>query len=132
MIFQEDYGGFVSIKCEKCGTINKKHKTYCKQYGDEYHFNPPITCTCGNIQKVVCKERNDNLSPPKTDDNNCIKCPSCGSIQISAGSKGFGLGKAVAGGILMGPVGLLGGLIGSKKVMVTCLNCGKQWKAGSV
>jgi len=64
--------------------------------------------------------------------SNEVKCPSCGSTQISAGNKGFGLGKAAAGGILLGPVGLLGGLVGSKKVMVTCLNCGKQWKAGSV
>jgi len=62
--------------------------------------------------------------------NNEVRCPVCGSTQISAGNKGFGLGKATAGGLLLGPVGLLGGLLGSKKVMVTCLNCGKQWKAG--
>jgi len=59
-----------------------------------------------------------------------IKCPRCGSSQVHAGNKGFGLGKAAAGGILLGPVGLLGGLIGSKKIMVTCLNCGHKWQAG--
>jgi tellurium resistance protein TerD len=63
-------------------------------------------------------------------DDNTIKCPQCGSTQITGGTKGFGLGKAAAGGILLGPVGLLGGMIGSKKTMVTCLKCGKKWEAG--
>ena len=40
-----------------------------------------------------------------------IKCPKCGSNQITAGNKGFGLGKAAAGGLLLGPAGLLGGLV---------------------
>ena len=39
-----------------------------------------------------------------------IRCPKCGSTQITAGNKGFGLGKAAEGGLLLGPVGLLGGL----------------------
>jgi ribosomal protein S27E len=60
-----------------------------------------------------------------------IKCPKCGSTQLSADKKGFGLGKAIGGGLLLGPVGLLGGLVGSKKVMITCLKCGNQWKAGN-
>ena len=59
-----------------------------------------------------------------------LKCPKCSSTQLHAGSKGFGLGKAAAGGLLLGPVGLLGGMIGSKKVIITCLNCGKKWRAG--
>ena len=42
--------------------------------------------------------------------------------------KGFGLGKAAAGGLLLGPIGLLGGVIGSGKIIVTCLKCGHKWK----
>lgn len=61
-------------------------------------------------------------------DENTIKCPECGCTQISANKKGFGLGKAATGGLLLGPVGLLGGLIGSGKVVITCLRCGHQWK----
>lgn len=40
------------------------------------------------------------------------------------------MGKAIGGIALLGLVGLLGGLVGSKKVLVTCLKCGKQWQAG--
>lgn len=63
-------------------------------------------------------------------EDNLIKCPKCNSTQITAGNKGFGLGKAAVGGILLGPVGLLGGLIGSKKITITCLKCGHEWKVG--
>ena len=59
-----------------------------------------------------------------------IKCPDCGSTQLSANKKGFGLGKAAVGGLLTGGIGLLGGFLGSGKVKITCLNCGKSWKAG--
>ena len=67
-------------------------------------------------------------STPNLEDS--IKCPKCGSTQITAGNKGFGFGKAAIGAVALGPVGLLGGLIGSKKVIVTCLNCGHKWQAG--
>lgn len=59
-----------------------------------------------------------------------ITCPKCGSNQITSTTKGFGLGKAALGGLMLGPVGLLGGVIGSKKVKLVCLNCGHSWNAG--
>jgi len=129
MIFQEDYGGFVSVKCEKCGTIIKKHRVLCKQYGDEYHFKPPIICECGSSQKIIYKNKQVDTPSNEVIDNS-VKCPFCGSTQITANNKGFKFGNAAIGGVLLGPVGLLGGFIGSNKVIVTCLNCGKQWKAG--
>lgn len=63
--------------------------------------------------------------------SNEIVCPKCGSNQITAQNKGFGLGKAAVGGLILGPVGLLGGLVGSKKVNIVCLKCGYKWEAGS-
>jgi tellurium resistance protein TerD len=72
-------------------------------------------CDCGNINIV-----------PKVEVSS-IKCSRCGSTQIGAGTKGFSLGKAAVGGVLLGPVGLLGGLLGSKETMVTCLKCGHRW-----
>ncbi|MDD4390586.1 MAG: zinc ribbon domain-containing protein [Eubacteriales bacterium] len=64
-------------------------------------------------------------------------CPKCYSTSLSAHKKGFGIGKAVVGGIAgvatggtLGLVGLTAGNMGAKKVRVTCMNCGKQFWAG--
>lgn len=61
-----------------------------------------------------------------------LYCPFCGSSQLTANKKGFGAGKAVAGAVLTGGVGLLAGFIGSGNVKITCLNCGCQWKPGQL
>lgn len=61
-------------------------------------------------------------------DEESVRCPRCRSTQLTANKKGFGLGKAAAGGLLLGPVGLLGGFLGSSKVKITCLKCGYTWK----
>lgn len=61
--------------------------------------------------------------------NGIACCPKCGSTSITANKKGYGVGKAVVGASLIGEgVGLIAGTIGSKKVIITCLNCGHQWK----
>lgn len=57
-------------------------------------------------------------------------CPKCGSTSISANQKGFGVGKAVIGAAVAGPIGLVAGNAGAKKVFITCLNCGHRWQAG--
>ena len=61
---------------------------------------------------------------------NGIRCPKCGSDQITANKKGFGVGKAIAGDVLLGPIGMFAGGVGSNKVLITCLSCGKQFKPG--
>jgi predicted nucleic acid-binding Zn-ribbon protein len=63
--------------------------------------------------------------------SNEICCPKCGSNQITANKKGFSGKKAVAGAVLTGGIGLLAGTIGSNKILITCLNCGNQFKPGS-
>jgi hypothetical protein len=61
-----------------------------------------------------------------------LYCPFCGSTQLTANKKGFGAGKAVAGAVLTGGIGLLAGFIGSGDVKITCINCGCQWKPGQL
>jgi predicted nucleic-acid-binding Zn-ribbon protein len=61
---------------------------------------------------------------------NELKCPKCQSTQLSANKKGFSAGKAAAGAILTGGIGLAAGAIGSNKILITCLNCGHEFKPG--
>lgn len=44
-----------------------------------------------------------------------VKCPKCGSAKVHAGARGFKLTT---------------GFIGSGKVLITCLRCGRQFKPG--
>lgn len=56
-----------------------------------------------------------------------VHCPKCNSTQITAQKHGFSAGKAVAGAVLTGGVGVLAGLHGSNNIDITCLNCGHKW-----
>lgn len=78
------------------------------------------------VEKELEKQQMTTEMNAQGTDSVC--CPRCGSTQLTANKKGFGLGKAAAGGLLLGPVGLLGGFLGSNKVLITCLKCGHQWK----
>lgn len=128
--------------CEKCNSV--KHKLYRMNT----YMNKNICINCDVIpgrcpyckgklrtktaqQCPTCKsswhaEKSDIVIPSSSEES--IRCPKCRSTQISANQKGFSTGKAIAGGALLGGVGLLGGLVGSKKVEITCLKCGHKWK----
>jgi len=56
-----------------------------------------------------------------------MKCPRCKSTNIITGNKGFGFGKATLGALLLGPLGLLAGGMGSKRTKCTCTDCGHRW-----
>ncbi|MBQ2941505.1 MAG: hypothetical protein IJD97_04645 [Clostridia bacterium] len=55
-------------------------------------------------------------------------CPMCGEMtrwrSVDTAHKGFSVGKAAIGGILLGPVGLVGGALGKKKTTYCCGKCG--------
>lgn len=56
------------------------------------------------------------------------KCPMCGERinwkLVDVSKKGFSVGKAAVGAVLLGPVGLVGGALGKKKQCYYCGNCG--------
>ncbi|KKQ06076.1 MAG: hypothetical protein US15_C0020G0010 [Candidatus Moranbacteria bacterium GW2011_GWF1_36_4] len=74
------------------------------------------------------QRENQRLQTASTQSYTELKCPKCNSTNLTANNKGFGLGKAAVGGVLLGPVGLLGGLVGSKKAVFICLKCGNQFE----
>lgn len=60
-----------------------------------------------------------------------IVCPKCHSNQVSANQKGFSAGNAIVGNMVGGAVMGAGmGMLGSNAIIVTCLKCGNQFKAG--
>ncbi|WP_212120298.1 TerD family protein [Niallia circulans] len=56
-----------------------------------------------------------------------LQCMRCRSTNVRTGEKGFGIGKAAIGGLILGPVGLLGGFIGKGQLKITCNSCGFSW-----
>ena len=56
------------------------------------------------------------------------KCPMCGNSEtwklVDTSKKGFSVGKAAAGAVLLGPVGLVGGALGKKRQSYYCGKCG--------
>ena len=58
---------------------------------------------------------------------NFMPCPKCRVGYLRAVSErkgGFSGGKAVAGAILLGPLGLAAGALGKKKTTYQCNKCG--------
>ena len=55
-------------------------------------------------------------------------CPMCGEEEnwkkVDTQQNGYSVEKAVIGGILLGPVGLLGGALGTDKATYYCGKCG--------
>ena len=92
------------IKCPECG----------KDISDKAAVCP----NCGNPMNQQ-SQREEYLC-----------CPQCGSRELHSEHKGFSGGKALAGALVTGGIGLLAGTIGSRDTQITCLKCGKKFKAG--
>lgn len=76
---------------------------------------------------VGCPGNTAAARPSNDNAEESLKCPNCWSTQVSSGAAGFGVGKAVLGGLLLGPIGVLGGLVGAADVRLVCLRCGHRW-----
>lgn len=158
LYFSED-NEFIKAECETCGRVLKVHKVFADAAPVGYSLNTPVKCKCGSINRIIkgnaestrAKRKIYSIpepaykntigirraalgsTPPDSPSNQCddiVKCLNCGSTQLTAYKKGFGLVNAGAGAILFGPVGLLAGFIGSGQIKITCLKCGNSWEAG--
>ena len=123
MKFFSENGEYINADCEFCGKTIKIKRQYAVPSGSGFIINPPtgIKCPCGQVHHKI--DAGGGAAP--------IRCPKCQSTQLTAGNQGFGLGKAVAGTVLLGPLGALGGFWGSRTVKITCLACGHKWEPGN-
>ncbi|ENJ9653541.1 hypothetical protein AB2T14_001149 [Clostridium botulinum] len=125
--------GFLTFCTEKGGqnvkslneaTLNKNSIMFYKGSNEKVEevlkfFSKKVTLT--EITEI--KKENQNKPTTKTKNDDVVRCPKCGSTQITANKKGFSVGKAVL-------LGGIGGFIGKNKIEITCLRCGYSWKAG--
>jgi DNA-directed RNA polymerase subunit RPC12/RpoP len=120
--------------CETCGRQTEVPLTNTiAPHRPSIELKEAIKCECGEYHNLIVTPSGSQPmthKPAAYREDTQVKCPRCGSNQLHADKKGFGLGKAAAGGALFGTVGLLGGLVGKNKVTVTCLKCGHKWPAG--
>ncbi len=151
------FGSKEPVQCDICGGTtgtpeNKKHKTIDGVICNNCYLAAgfPALGGCFGYQTQMIKEQlesNDGITiferfknaangalerqkAQEAEDTAAVKCSRCGSTQISADKKGFGIGKGVIGAAVAGPIGLVAGNAGAKKVRITCLKCGYQWMAG--
>ena len=99
--------------------------TNCSDCGKEISDK---AVNCPNCGLPLNSQTNEHQNPKENGEYLC--CPKCMSKELHAEHRGFSGGKALAGAVLAGGIGLLAGSIGSKDVQITCLKCGNKFKAG--
>lgn len=123
-------GGWVYFHCSCGKTVDKPYAIVTQNNESSYTLNETLVCPfCKAEEKMgaeICKPSvNASTTTPRYTESGV--CPCCGRANIQAVKKGFGLGKAAVGGLLLGPVGLLGGAIGANDIQFVCLSCGHKW-----
>jgi DNA-directed RNA polymerase subunit M/transcription elongation factor TFIIS len=101
-------------------------KFYGQQIGDDI---PAWSFDLKLVNQTAIETSNTSTTLNSKNDVHCAKC---GSSQIMATKKGFGVGKAAVGAVLLGPVGLVGGMISSNQLLLSCMKCGNQWEPSKI
>lgn len=55
------------------------------------------------------------------------ECPSCGSLNYVYHKYGLSVSRAIGGALLLGPLGLVAGVIGKGDIECICLDCKQGW-----
>ena len=66
-------------------------------------------------QVIADNEADKTRQRVEEEKKNTVKCPKCGSTQITTGQRGYSL---------------ITGFLGSNKTVNRCANCGYSWKPG--
>lgn len=129
--FCAEYIKVEAVLCRFCGSAQEAQVTNEPRKQHQFLSGKCVHCSTSedHVRQYGSKCILDMAR--HTPKSTTIRCPKCSSDQLTSQKQGFGLGKAVVGGVATGGVGLLAGFIGSGKVRVTCLRCGHAWKPGA-
>lgn len=96
-----------SFSCENCGSTNGNIII-------ERDCLKAISIVCSECQKkhIIIETPKRTSVLPKTHKESPVKCPKCGSTQITAGARG---------------VNALWGFVGASKTVNRCMKCGHSW-----
>ena len=124
--------------CENCGApignletphVWRGEKVVCERCYVKLSSTPPISPTPSPAASGAEGAGTQQAQSQTSADT--IRCPKCGSAQISANKQGFSARKSCLGFLLgCGIVSVLCGFMGSRKMLITCLACGYQWQPG--
>lgn len=124
----------VDVTEKKRRGLLEEHEKYTPMKMSTYHAakkaraaNAPAVTTCKVCQGVVSKEAPTCPHCGQNFPGENVTCPFCQSTRIAQDKQGFGFGKAAAGAVLLGPVGLAAGAINRNKTVLLCQDCGRKW-----
>lgn len=132
----------VGIQCNCCSQVNPPNSNFCNncnatlsgtypnnQLVQQQQHNQQFQQTQLQMQAQQLQMQQQAIAMQAQQMQSMARCPRCGCTSLSGNKKGFGIGKAVIGAAIAGPIGLVAGNIHAKKVRVTCIRCGKTFMA---
>ena len=102
------------MKCARCGHEIDPHADRCEwcAHGAPERFSGPGPAPAGDPDAPV-------------------RCPMCGSTQVTAVRRGYDPGCGCLGVLLFSWIGLLLGFLNADRVDLVCSRCGARWEPGS-
>lgn len=122
--------------CASCGKENPSGSRFCGYCGYIYRGGEKqdsmkqvdVLYATLAMQRQQLEELKKQTRQQAEEEESAAKCPHCGSKSLVANKKGYGIGKGIVGAAIFGPLGLIAGNMGSDKVRMTCLKCGRQYE----